>query len=238
VLLLLASAGALVAPRGALSRRAMRTTLPSRRHAQPVDHADDGASREPPSTAVDALLVRELDLVLDMLKARSGAELDLSDADIDDMRARGAELLIGLGAEISDSYANVSETISARIAASMAEERVAALNTFNERTAAVRKEMQSEQAQLRADMRRVAELEAELGGRAEAGDGGLARRGTTAVATVAVLLGVYNGGLSLWRGLAFDGGTQADVLNGSLDLVGAAIGALVLWRISTEQKAR
>ncbi|KAJ1634249.1 hypothetical protein T492DRAFT_974955 [Pavlovales sp. CCMP2436] len=180
------------------------------------------------------MLVRELDLVIDSLKVRSAEQLNLTDADFEVMRARGAMLLSGLGGEINASYANVSATIAERISVQMAEERVGALNTYNQKTAALRREMQQGQAQVRESLARVAELETQVG--ASGDSSGLGRRATTSLASVAILLGVYNGGVSLWRGLSFEGAPQADVINGSIDLLGAAIAAIALWKIAAKER--
>lgn len=184
-----------------------------------------------PGDDVDAMLVTELNNVINTLKARGGAaELDLSDGDLEAMRVRGEMLFADLGAEINASFANVSASLSERIAADMAEERMAALNTYNQKTAAIRREMQEGKAQVRESMRRVAEIEDSMQASAPPDAG---RRGATSFAVVALLLGLYNGGVSLWRGLAFEGAAQADVVNGSLDLLGAAVAALALWRLSS-----
>lgn len=182
-----------------------------------------------PGDDVDAMLVTELNNVINTLKARGGAaELDLSDGDLEAMRVRGEMLFADLGAEINASFANVSASLSERIAADMAEERMA--NTYNQKTAAIRREMQEGKAQVRESMRRVAEIEDSMQASAPSDAG---RRGATSFAVVALLLGLYNGGVSLWRGLAFEGAAQADVVNGSLDLLGAVVAALALWRLSS-----
>lgn len=205
--------------------------MPHRTGQQRITSLRAAAADDSPTDDIDSMLVTEMNNVINMLKARGGAkELDLSDSDLEAMRVRGEMLFADLGADINASFANVSATLSKRIAAEMAEERITALNSFNEKTAAIQREVQEGREQVRENMRRVAEIEASV---QTSGGSDLGRRSATAVASVAVLLGLYNGGVSLWSGLAFEGAPQSDVINGSLDLVGAAIGAFVLWRISS-----
>mmetsp|Transcript_9702 Transcript_9702/g.23414 ORF Transcript_9702/g.23414 Transcript_9702/m.23414 type:complete len:118 (+) Transcript_9702:30-383(+) len=113
----------------------------------------------------------------------------------------------------------------------MAEERVAALNAYNAKTADIRKEIVASQQQVRSDMQRVEELEAQLKG---SGSGDWRQRAATSTAGVVAALGLYNGGLSAWKGLTFN--NQADVINGSVQLGLAVVAAIVLSQTMSKSK--
>ncbi|KAG8460402.1 hypothetical protein KFE25_011893 [Diacronema lutheri] len=208
---------------------------PARPHAHAPRRAAGGV--EPPAgsaddrapAGVDDMLAREFQLVLDTLKARGGAaDLSLTDADFDALRVRGERLLSELGADIDASFVNASAVLQERIAARMAEERESVLDNFDGKTADVRRELAEGRAQVRESLDRLAALEAKV----EPPRQDIGRRAARAVATVAVLLGVYNGGVSLWQGLVFDGARDADLAVAGLELGAAAVGALALWRLS------
>lgn len=170
----------------------------------------------------ESLLARELDAVLAAMKARSGAQLNLTDQDFEEMRARGASMLESLGADIDASYANVSAQLRQQIEDGMAEQRIAALNDYNMKTAGIQNELRASQAQVKATMNRVEALQKELNGQQGAG---YAQRAATSAGGVAIALGLYNGGVGLWQAYTFsDTAGFANVAgDGVLVLLGCAI---------------
>lgn len=199
------------------------------RASAPPDGPAGSDSRLEPEDDMSLMLVNELDAVIDQLKRRGASELNVTDADLEAMRARGATLLTTLGSEINADYANVSAVLAERISEGMAEQKLAAMNEYNRKTAALRKDMLASQARVRDDMANVAALEDKLSGKGR----GEALRSSAArsVAGVALALGVYNGGVSLWHYFTFDGAPQAELVNGALDAVVAIAGAAALFTL-------